>query len=74
MYCRKCYAKLDDFVAMHQCPQCLRYFDPADSRSYLARPFPSVDKIVVYVAVTSLISVGVAFVVASFQLAGASGH
>ena len=74
MYCRKCYAELDAMVEDVRCPQCGRRFDPANAGTYLARPFPDTRKIILYILATSIVSVVVAFVVATFQLAAASGH
>ena len=75
MYCRKCYGKLDgNSAAVRLCPHCGRPFDPANPRTYLARPFPDARKAIGYVVVTSIISLVFAYIVACFQMAGASGH
>jgi hypothetical protein len=74
MYCRKCYAKLDPSEEFHRCPRCDRGFDPSDKSTYLPRPFPGKWRIVWYVITTTIISFVVAYIVACFQLAGASGH
>jgi hypothetical protein len=74
MYCRNCYAKLDPAEVIHRCPICNRAFDPATSRSYLSRPFPGIGSIISYIVATTVISLLAAFVIAMFQLAGASGH
>ena len=79
MYCRKCYAKLDQapfdpLTDFHNCPQCNRAFDPANKSTYLARPFPGIARIIRYVIATTIVSLIVAFIVSFFQLVGASGH
>jgi hypothetical protein len=74
MYCRKCYAELDTERELHRCVKCGRAFDPADARSYLTRPFPSVPKMILFILATTIISIMGAYVVALFQEAGASGH
>jgi hypothetical protein len=71
---RTCYAKLDPAAEYHNCPRCDRPFDPADSRSYLSRPFPGFWKIIIYIVATTVVSLFVAAIVAMFQAAGASGH
>ena len=57
-----------------RCPKCGRTFDPANPKSTLARPFPDKMQILRHVVVTTLICVAVAYVVAMFQMVGASGH
>jgi hypothetical protein len=74
MYCRKCYAKLDEVTESSQCPWCGRIFDRTLPASYLARPFPSVRKIIVQGVATIIIGFLAAGVVAMFQLSYASGH
>ena len=56
------------------CPWCDRPFNPAEPSSYLPRPFPDKWRIAGYVLLTTIISIAVAFVVAFFQMVGASGH
>jgi len=72
MYCRHCYAKLD--AEFHHCPRCGYGFDAADPSSCLARPFPDKWRIIKYIFFTTIISVVAAFIVSTFQMAGASGH
>jgi hypothetical protein len=74
MYCRKCYTKLDPTDDFPRCPRCDRGFDPTDRNSYLARPFPGKWRIVWHIFLTTLVSFVIAFIVANFQLAQASGH
>ena len=57
-----------------RCEKCGRVFDPANAKTYLAQPFPDRSKIVLHVIATSLVCIGVAFVVSFFQMAAASGH
>jgi hypothetical protein len=74
MYCKKCYAALDPSAQVYCCWNCEFPFDPANRRTYLARPFPSTGRVIWYIVLTSVLSVAGAFVVAFFQAAGASGH
>lgn len=74
MYCRKCYAKLDADNPFHRCGRCDLAFDPGNPSSYLQRPFPSRSRILVHILLTTLIGGAAAFVVATFQMAAASGH
>jgi hypothetical protein len=74
MYCKNCYGKLEASMEPRVCPWCDRPFNPADAGSYLLRPFPGKWRIAGYVLLTTIISIAVAYVVACFQLAAASGH
>jgi hypothetical protein len=74
MYCRKCYAKLDPEEEYTRCPRCALGFDPADKRTYLPRPFPGKGRMFVHIVTTTMICLVAAFIIACFQLAGASGH
>ena len=74
MYCQKCYTNLAFTADFCICPKCRRPFDPANPRTFLARPFPKTKKIIMQIVFTTVIAALVAFVVAFFQLAGASGH
>ena len=74
MYCIKCYGKLDAAMESQRCPWCDTAFNPADSRTYLSRPFPGKWKVIRYIVLTTIVSIMGAFVVAFFQAAGASGH
>jgi hypothetical protein len=58
----------------HRCLNCGRVFDPAKPRSYLRVPLPGAFRIIMYVIITSVISIAAAFVVSLFQLSAASGH
>jgi hypothetical protein len=68
MYCRKCYTKLDPTAEFPRCPRCGRGFDPADPGSYLSIPLPGRWSIILYVLVTTIISIAAAFFVALFQM------
>jgi len=77
MYCQKCYTKLDPTTEFPRCPRCGRGFDPADPGSYLTVPLPGKWRIILYVVVSTIISIAAAFFVALFQLripGGAGGH
>jgi predicted amidophosphoribosyltransferase len=65
MFCRKCYANLDQ-ASGSRCARCGRRFDPDRPRSYLRRPFPSRLRILLHTLVTLLLATGISFVVASF--------
>ena len=73
MYCRKCYTKLDG-ADFNRCPRCARTFDPADRRTHLARRFPDKLRIIWHITATTFVCLIAAYVVALFQMAGASGH
>ena len=74
MFCRKCYSPLDPAAQNHRCPKCDRSFDPANPGTTLARPFPDRWGIVRYILATSVISIVFAWIIACFQMVGASGH
>jgi hypothetical protein len=74
MYCQNCYAKLNPADDPKRCPKCNRKFDPNDPWTYHPRPFPDVPMIVWNIITTTLVGTVVAFVIATFQLAIASGH
>jgi hypothetical protein len=74
MYCRKCYTELDAASESKRCPKCNRPFDPANPRSYLARPFPGPMKIIWHIAATTIVGFVAAWIVAFHQMANASGH
>ncbi|HUB25348.1 MAG TPA: hypothetical protein VL992_07950 [Tepidisphaeraceae bacterium] len=74
MYCRKCFARLDENAELGKCPTCGKRFDPDRPGTYLSRPFPDAGKAIRYLIITSIISLVFAFIVATFQMAGASGH
>ena len=74
MYCRKCYAKLDEAAEFPRCLRCAYAFNPADPKTYLTRPFPGTWRIIGYIVATTIVSILGAFVVAFFEMAGASGH
>ncbi len=71
-YCRKCYADLHH--APDACPSCGTAFDPADPKTFLARPFPGRWTVVGQILFTTLFACLIAFIVALFQIAGTSGH
>jgi hypothetical protein len=73
MYCRKCYADLSN-ATEGRCPRCGRGFDPANPRTYAARPFPTAAKVFAQVIGTTALAVVAAYVVAFQQLARSSGH
>jgi hypothetical protein len=73
MFCRKCYADLKAGFE-GECPVCGQSFDPADPRTYLGKPFPPPSRVVWHVISTTLVGIGVAFVVAFHQMARTSGH
>ena len=56
------------------CPRCGRAFDRNNTWTYRVRPFPTKWQIIWRVAVTTMFGISVAWVVAMFQAAGASGH
>ncbi len=72
MYCKKCYAKLD--AADSICAQCGTEFSASHPETYLWQPFPGATRIVFHVIATTIVGVMVGFVIAFFQMAGASGH
>ena len=74
VYCKKCYGKLEPADGFNRCQQCGRTFNPANNLSYLRRPFPSKMRIFSQIMWTTFLGFIVAFVVAMFQTAGASGH
>ena len=45
-----------------------------NARTYLLRPFPDAWQAIMYIIATTIISVVVAFIVATFQLVRPSGH
>ena len=45
-----------------------------NARTYLLRPFPDAWQAIMYIIATTIISVVVAFIVATFQLVRSSGH
>jgi hypothetical protein len=57
-----------------RCPKCDRKFDPANPKTFLPRPFPGKFKIIFHIIATTLVCIALAFIVAFFQLAAASGH
>ena len=71
MYCRKCYADLDQAVDS-SCARCGRQFSAQDPSSYLNRPFPSIGWMIVHSLITltlaTIVSVAVAFFLALAQL------
>jgi len=74
MYCRKCYGKLVPEEDMGRCPNCDYAFDPEDRLSYLKHPFPDSRRIIWHIIATTIVCFIAAFIIANFQLAGASGH
>ena len=74
MFCRKCYWKLEDSQEFHRCPRCEQGFDPTNPRTYLRRPFPGPLRILWEVILTTVVGTLVALIVATFQMAKASGH
>ena len=74
MYCKKCYTNLTHAADAVRCPKCGRTFAASDPKTYLPRPFPSGPKILGHIIVTTLVGILAAFIVATFQAAGASGH
>ena len=73
MYCEKCYADLAG-ASDGRCPKCGRAFDPANPRTFFARPFPPIPLIIVQVVLTTMFAIAAAWVVAAHQLARTSGH
>jgi hypothetical protein len=74
MYCRNCYTNLAEAADTGLCPKCHRKFELGNAKTFLLRPFPSKSKIIVHVLLTTIVGILAAFVVAFFQLVGASGH
>lgn len=73
MYCQKCYADLSA-VTGRCCPKCRRNFNPAEPKSYLRRPFPSMGRIISQIILTTLLAAVAAYGVAMHQAARTSGH
>jgi hypothetical protein len=73
-FCSNCYASLAEAAGAGRCLNCGRAFDPDDPTTFLRRPFPGLGRIIAHLIVTTLVGVMAAYVVAFFQLAGASGH
>ena len=74
MYCKKCYTPLTSAPELGGCPKCGRAFRSDDPKTYLLRPFPSRSMMVWQISATTVVGIIGAFVVATFQAAGASGH
>lgn len=74
MYCIRCYTRLENDPAVTRCPRCGYAFDPANATTFLPHPFPRRQSVIVHLVVTTIVSVLVAFAVAFFQMAFASGH
>ena len=73
MFCKRCYADLSD-ASENRCPTCGRRFESNLPGTYLKRPFPPSGRIVFQIATTTLVGLAVAWVIAMFQAANASGH
>ena len=71
MFCSKCYADLTRSDDAH-CPRCGRRFEASDPATWLRRPFPPPPRVVGHTVLTlflaTIVSVGVAFVLATQQL------
>ena len=74
MYCKKCYTHLAHAPDSAHCPKCGRTFNATDPKTFLPRPFPSTRKILIHLLATTIVGILAAFVVAFFQMVGASGH
>jgi hypothetical protein len=73
MFCRKCYADLRE-ASDGKCPKCSRVFDSKNDKTFLQRPFPTPEMIVVQIIATTVTGIFCAFVVALFQITRSSGH
>ena len=74
MYCQRCYADLRS-ATEKRCPACGLGFDPANPKTYLARPLPPRRRIVRHIIATTVLGIVFAWVVAMFQSANIpSGH
>lgn len=72
MYGKKC---LNDLSATGvTCGNCGRAFDRTDPRTYRGSPLPGPWGILGHVLLTTVLAIGVAFVVAFHQLARTSNH
>ena len=71
MFCRKCYANLDQ-ARDFRCARCRRQFNPANPNTYLRRALPSRRKIIVHtilnLILTSIVSVVIAALLAAAQI------
>lgn len=65
MFCRKCYANLDQAIE-GRCLRCKKPFDPANPSTYLPTPFPSRGKIIAHSVITLGLTTIVSAIVAGF--------
>lgn len=71
IYCKKCYTTLPG-TSENFCPKCSAYYNSAQPRTHLRRPFPAWPTILTHLFYTTLIALTLAFAVAFHQ--ASSGH